>query len=84
MSITANNDNLNESFVCEAVLYFLFMSDNVDFLFKKIMHLPINIDNILHGQTVEWQRLEFKKSWNPEGVLHTMCAFANDITNLGC
>lgn len=47
------------------------------------MNLPINIENILHGKTVEWQRLEFKKNWNPESVLHTMCAFANDIHNLG-
>ncbi len=29
------------------------------------------------------QRLEFKKSWNPEDALHTICAFANDIHNLG-
>ena len=39
------------------------------------MHLPINIDDVLHGQTVEWERLEFKQGWNPEAVLHTMCAF---------
>jgi ATP-dependent DNA helicase RecG len=30
------------------------------------MHLPINIDDVLHGQTVEWERLEFKQGWNPE------------------
>lgn len=47
------------------------------------MNLPINIDNILHGKTVEWQRIEFKKSRNPQSILHTMCAFANDIHNLG-
>ena len=47
------------------------------------MPLPINIDDILHGQTVEWERLEFKQGWNPEAVLHTMCAFANDFHNLG-
>ncbi len=47
------------------------------------MHLPINIDDVLHGQTVEWERLEFKQGWNPEAVLHTMCAFANDFHNLG-
>lgn len=47
------------------------------------INLPINIENILHGKTVEWQRLEFKKDWNPESVLHTMCAFANDIHNQG-
>jgi ATP-dependent DNA helicase RecG len=47
------------------------------------MHLPINIEDVLHGQTVEWERLEFKQGWNPEAVLHTMCAFANDFHNLG-
>lgn len=25
--------------------------------------------------------LEFKAGWNPEAVLHTLCAFANDIHN---
>jgi predicted HTH transcriptional regulator len=45
--------------------------------------LPINIDDILHGQTVGSERLEFKQGWNPEAVLHTMCAFANDFHNLG-
>src|SRR5580658_9949846 len=47
------------------------------------MLLPINIDDVLHGQTVEWERLEFKQGWNPEAVLHTMCAFANDFHNRG-
>ncbi len=32
---------------------------------------------------VEWERLEFKQGWNPEAVLHTVCAFANDINNWG-
>jgi ATP-dependent DNA helicase RecG len=47
------------------------------------MHLPININDVLHGQTLEWERLEFKQGWNPEAVLHAMCAFANDFHNLG-
>lgn len=45
--------------------------------------LPINIDDILHGGCVEWERLEFKKGWNPLDVLHTISAFANDINNWG-
>lgn len=45
--------------------------------------LPIDVESLLHGRSVEWERLEFKKGWNPEGVLHTMCAFANDFHNLG-
>ena len=38
--------------------------------------LPINIDDLINARTVEWERLEFKEGWNPEDVLHTMCAFA--------
>lgn len=47
------------------------------------MNLPINVDAILSGGAVEWERLEFKEGWNPEAILHTMCAFANDFHNLG-
>ena len=46
------------------------------------MALPINIDAVLQGASVEWERLEFKQSWNPEPILHTLCAFANDFHNL--
>ena len=47
------------------------------------MALPINIESLLTGQTVEWDRIEFKKGWNPEDVMHSVCAFANDINNWG-
>lgn len=47
------------------------------------MGLPVNIDDILHGHSVEWERLEFKSGWNPESIMHTICAFANDFHNLG-
>lgn len=47
------------------------------------MHLPINIEDVLKGRSVEWERLEFKEGWNPEAVLFTLCAFANDFHNLG-
>ena len=47
------------------------------------MTLPINIHEVLQGRPVEWERLEFKRGWNPEAVLHTLCAFANDFHNLG-
>ena len=47
------------------------------------MSLPINIHEVLRGRSVEWERLEFKRGWNPEAVLHTLCAFANDFHNLG-
>ncbi|CAH8289102.1 ATP-dependent DNA helicase RecG [Mariniflexile fucanivorans] len=47
------------------------------------MALPVNIHDLVHGNTVEWERLEFKQGWNPEDVIHSMCAFANDLHNWG-
>ena len=47
------------------------------------MALPININDLVNGQAIEWERLEFKKGWNPEEIVHTLCAFANDINNWG-
>ncbi|MCL2073968.1 MAG: hypothetical protein FWH18_08610 [Marinilabiliaceae bacterium] len=47
------------------------------------MSLPINIKDLVRGQSVEWERLEFRHDWNAEKVIQTMCAFANDLHNLG-
>lgn len=47
------------------------------------MALPININELINGSTVEWERIEFKEGWNPEVILHTICAFANDMNNWG-
>lgn len=47
------------------------------------MGLPININQLLSGKVVEWERMDFKRGWNPEDVLHSVCAFANDIHNWG-
>jgi ATP-dependent DNA helicase RecG len=47
------------------------------------MALPINIEDLITGQTVEWERIEFKRGWNPEEIIHTLCAFANDLNNWG-
>ncbi len=33
------------------------------------MSLPFNIHEVLQGRPVEWERLEFKRGWNPEAVL---------------
>lgn len=45
--------------------------------------MPIHIPDLFTGTVVEWERLEFKAGWNPEAVLHTLCAFANDLHNWG-
>lgn len=47
------------------------------------MGLPIGINQLLNGKVVEWERIDFKKGWNPEDVVHSICAFANDIHNWG-
>ena len=45
--------------------------------------LPLNIADLLHRRVIESERIEFKAGWNPEPILHTLCAFANDFQNLG-
>jgi len=50
---------------------------------RRAMPLPVNIDDLIKGNLFESDRMEFKKGWNPEAVLHTICAFANDINNTG-
>ena len=45
--------------------------------------IPVNINELLDGTVIESNRIEFKSAWNPEKVLHTICAFANDIDNIG-
>lgn len=47
------------------------------------MALPVNIDNLIKKRNIESERLEFKKGWNPEDIIHSICAFANDINNWG-
>ena len=47
------------------------------------MALPINIEDLLRKQRVESNRIEFKEGWNPTPIYHSICAFANDIENLG-
>ncbi|MDE0448109.1 MAG: putative DNA binding domain-containing protein [Spirochaetaceae bacterium] len=45
--------------------------------------LPINLHDLLRQRTIEGERVEYKGGWNPQSVLHTICAFANDFHNLG-
>lgn len=45
------------------------------------MGIPTNIKTILNNDIVESVRVEFKEGWNPEPILHSICAFANDIDN---
>lgn len=47
------------------------------------MSLPININDLIHGRVIESERIDFKEGFNDEALLHTICAFANDINNWG-
>ena len=47
------------------------------------MAIPINIDDLVNLRVIEGARVEFKANWNPEPILHTICAYANDIDNWG-
>ncbi|NOQ55726.1 MAG: AAA family ATPase, partial [Nanohaloarchaea archaeon] len=47
------------------------------------MALPISINKLMETNMIESERLELKEGFNPEKVLHTMCAFANDFNNWG-
>lgn len=47
------------------------------------MAIPTNIKTLLSGSVVEWARIEFKETWDPEASLKTVCAFANDLDNWG-
>jgi|SRR5471030_493284 len=45
--------------------------------------LPINLQNLLRHRTVESERIEYTAAWNPDAIIRTLCAFANDFENLG-
>ena len=47
------------------------------------MALPINIEDLLHQRKVERTRIEYKSEWNPEPIIHTLTAYANDFDNMG-
>lgn len=42
---------------------------------------PINLTNLFHQRTIESERVEYKAGWNPESIVHTLSAFANDFHN---
>jgi|GEM_PF-4957252 len=50
---------------------------------RRAMPLPINVTALVHGKSVESERIEFKTGWNAEEVARTLCAFANDFQNWG-
>lgn len=47
------------------------------------MALPVNIEDLIRQRKVERTRIEYKSDWNPEPIIHTITAFANDFDNMG-
>lgn len=47
------------------------------------MSIPVNIEDLINKRVVESTRIEFKSDFNPSAIIHSICAFANDIDNLG-
>lgn len=47
------------------------------------MAMPINIKNLINCRVIESNRVEFISGWNPTPIIHSICAFANDIDNVG-
>ena len=47
------------------------------------MALPINVRELIESRVVESTRIEYKSDWDPEPIIHSITAFANDIDNSG-
>ena len=47
------------------------------------MAMPINIKNLINFRVMESNRVEFISGWNPTPIIHSICAFANDVDNAG-
>lgn len=43
--------------------------------------IPLKIETLLSGRVVETDSVEYKKGWNPNDTICTICAFANDYNN---
>jgi ATP-dependent DNA helicase RecG len=46
-------------------------------------NLPISVETLLKREKIESDRIEFKSGWNPDSIYRSICAFANDIDNIG-
>ena len=47
------------------------------------MPFPVDVQSLISGRLIEGARLEFKRNWNPERCMRSICAFANDIDDWG-
>ncbi len=47
------------------------------------MAISVNVQELLDASVVESTRIEYKEGFNPAAIIRTICAFANDIDNIG-
>jgi len=47
------------------------------------MALAVDVEQLLKGGVMEWERIDFKKTFHALSLLRSICAFANDINNRG-
>ncbi len=47
------------------------------------MGIPVTIEELISPQILESTRIEYKRDFNPSPIIRTICAFANDIDNVG-
>ena len=43
--------------------------------------IPLKLETLLKGRVVESDRVEYKRGWNPNEIIPTICAYANDWSN---
>lgn len=47
------------------------------------MAIPVNIGDLIHQRIVKFTRIEYQADFNPDPIIRSICAFANDIDNMG-
>ena len=47
------------------------------------MAIPVNIDELINQRIVESNRIEYMSGFNPNSIIRSICAVANDIDNMG-
>ncbi|MGZ3749065.1 MAG: Fic family protein [Pseudobdellovibrionaceae bacterium] len=45
--------------------------------------IAVNLEDLLRQRSVEGDRIEYKAGWNPDSIIRSISAFANDFENLG-
>lgn len=43
------------------------------------MSWPISIDKLINEKNVGNKKIEYKEGWNPDAIIHSICAFTNDF-----